>query len=383
MTFGRDIIYDGTTIRVIFQPGKTEALFVTFNELGSTISGDRFWGDALFEELNVSAIGFMTATPNWYPSQEMASAISSVKAIIAGKRVITYGHSQGGYGALKYSRKLDAQAVISFCPQWSINPADTIGNDGRFARFHEPEWQNGLQITSDDLSGDRYIIFDEQHKFDKWNAKKILELGGSKSVICPFTGHESVRLIAEGGRSRKLISTFIDYRPDYASEVRHLLREARRKSGTYKRGIVDYLIRKGKTSSLERWIIECRDDSIGIYARINLAVLRNDVDFLKDVLMSTSHAVLIKCNLIALWTIFHKRNMIEQELYIAKIFPKSFANDPWKRLHTVNSLMRANQNIEAEIELRQIVTQFGTKIGADHIKNFAKKLGITEINDNL
>jgi hypothetical protein len=382
MTVGRKIIHDSQTIRVILQPGETDDFFVTFNELGLKINADSFWGDKLFADTKFSSVGFVTATPNWYPPDEMEPAISAVKSIIGRRRIIAYGHSQGGYGALKYSRALGAQVVVAFCPQWSIDPSDVAGVDGRFHSYHRVDLQNGLQINSDDLAGDRYLIFDKEARFDKWNVEKILGLGGSKVIRCPFTGHQSVRILSEGGVSREFVNIFRQPQDDYTQSLRKLIREARVKSATYKRNLLNYLATRGSVTLFEKYALGTPEHIVG-GVRINLAIKQNDVELLKNIVPATSSVILGNSDLMALWKIFHNRNMIKEELYVANVLAEKFKNDPWKRLHTVNSLIRANLKHEAEIQLREIINQFGTKIGSDHIKRFAKILGLEDISGKI
>ena len=107
------------------------------------------------------------------------------------------------------------------------------------------------------------------------------------------------------------------------------------------------------------------------------------MEFLKNIVPATSSVILGNSDLMALWKIFHNRNMIKEELCVANVLAEKFRNDPWKRLHTVNSLIRANLKHEAEIQLREIITQFGTKVGSDHIKGFAKILGLEDISGKI
>ena len=69
----------------------------------------------------------------------MLAAIEAIEQAVpaaAHARRLTYGVSMGGYGALKYSRKLCADAALVFGPQYSIDP-DLVGHfDSRYADFY-------------------------------------------------------------------------------------------------------------------------------------------------------------------------------------------------------------------------------------------------------
>ncbi len=212
----KSVVFQSPHVCVISQVADTDTIFCTFNELGETVSGDRFWGDTFFEKLKVSSIGVMTTTPNWYPELDMIGAIKAIRAITHGRRVVTYGFSQGGYGALKYSRALDASAALAFSPEWTINPDDTKNFDRRWTNYYRPELRNGLRIEQSDVSANTYVFFDRRYKVDAWNAENILTLAGTKAIATPFCRHATVRLFSETGVGADLISLMMTDASDYS-----------------------------------------------------------------------------------------------------------------------------------------------------------------------
>ena len=72
MAAARRIIYRSEHLTVVHIDAQSETVVVTFNEMGTQASGDHYWGDTLLERMGVSAIGFVSAKPNWYPLADMS-----------------------------------------------------------------------------------------------------------------------------------------------------------------------------------------------------------------------------------------------------------------------------------------------------------------------
>jgi len=74
----RKIIFETEHLVVIEHDFGTETVFVTFNEMGISAKGTKYWGDAFFEKSRISAIGVMSKKPNWYPEDDMMRAIPAI-----------------------------------------------------------------------------------------------------------------------------------------------------------------------------------------------------------------------------------------------------------------------------------------------------------------
>ena len=374
----KSILFQSQHLLVIAQAGETDGIFVTFNEMGLTTNADRFWGDTLFEKLKISAIGVMTPTPNWYPEQDIICALRAIRSITDGRRVVTYGHSQGGYGALKYSGALNAAAVLSFCPQWSINPDDVRTFDDRFHSNYRPNLRNGLRIEPDDVIKNSYLLFDKHSKPDLWNAEKIQERSGTTAIHCPFSGHETVRLPAEAGRSADLVSLFMTESADYSGPLKKIMRQSREKSSTYHKHTYKYLVNLGKFSKLEKLLPKFAGD-LATEVRIMLAVGQLRFGEAQKLITACPRKVLENIGILKCWTICRTNDLMDAELRIAQDIISRSDTDAWTRLHAVNTYIKADLFDEAKGELRLIIDRFGCKVGINHIRSFAQTLGLPEI----
>lgn len=138
------LVYADENLEVIHRRGSSPYLLVTFNEMEMQANGSRFWGQRFCEKAGIAALGFISRRPNWFPAASVVAAVEAAAPILAeAPERILYGHSQGGYAALRYRRRLGASVAVAFCPQISIDPK-TVPFDNRFVRHFAP----GLHTNS-------------------------------------------------------------------------------------------------------------------------------------------------------------------------------------------------------------------------------------------
>lgn len=203
------ILYEDNELEVVYQHYGYSRLVITFNELGM-IGGRGLgaWGGKAFDKLNISYIGFVSKRPNWFPESSFSAALHVIEQIIDRyHNIITYGHSQGGYGAIRFSKRLKASVVLAFCPQYSISPTIMNKLDNRFTGFfiNESE-QETLSATHINDDGFVVVFYDEYEKLDKINVSLMsAEISNVHLVSVAHTGHQAVRVIANAERLALLI----------------------------------------------------------------------------------------------------------------------------------------------------------------------------------
>lgn len=238
---GKKVIFSCPSLYVISQLFDGDDVVVTFNNRGDLCGGDRFWGDVFFEKSGISAIGICATSANWFPPEDMDRAIQAIRNLIGDRRVITYGSSMGGYGALKFSKKLRAHATLAFSPQWSIK-ADECGTyTNQYTEHYDPILKGGEAIIADDLYGRCIIFLDPYEIPDIHHAAKIMNAAEKaphticERVLAPFTWHGTVfQLISAGSRySRRLLELARQREHVDIAQFRRLLRESRPDSVHY------------------------------------------------------------------------------------------------------------------------------------------------------
>lgn len=219
------ILYADENLELIHRPGSSPYLLVTFNEMEMSANGSRFWGLRFCDKLDIAALGFVSRRPNWFPAESVVKAVAAAAPVLrqAPERIL-YGHSQGGYAALRYRRRLGASISIAFCPQFSIDPA-AVPFDGRFARHFSPVLNANMGIAPDHAAGRAYVFHDPFHAVDRRHAEKIAALQAETRLLrVPMTGHGTVRAFAGTARGVSLIEAC---RADDLAGLRRLAREVR------------------------------------------------------------------------------------------------------------------------------------------------------------
>lgn len=384
MTPERKIIFQSENITLVLLEYGTDDVVVTFNELGAVINGDRFWGDVLFDKMEVTAIGFMTPKPNWYPIQETKEAVAAANRAINGRRVITYGHSQGGYGALKFSKALSASVALSFCPQWSIDPADVGTFDTQYARWHIPDLENGSKIEAPDLCPRNFIFFDPHHKVDSAHADNIISCGNVERVIVPFTSHRSVAIVSQGKIAGDLFNYVRQSDEISSAYLRNLIRRARSKSDNYKGEKASALLARAKYSTrfLDvviqtfsgplRTVMECRRHAYS-----------GDLETASAILSGMTDAEFLQTEFLAFWAGFRALSFEAGELRIARLMRARYPGNSLACLHAVNSFIQYGKSDEAVAELSEIATFTDAKDHIGYFVHFITLLKRDDLNESL
>ena len=219
------LIYSDENLEVFHRPGSSTYVLATFNEMEMQANGSRFWGQRFCEKADITALGFISRRPNWFPAASMAKASVAAAPILrqASERIL-YGHSQGGYAALRYRRALDADVAIAFCPQISIDPS-AVPFDGRFTRHFAPSLHEDMEIAPEHAAGRAYVFHDPFHAVDREHAERIAaRQERTRLVPVHMTGHGTVRAFAGTARGLALVEAC---RADDVPGLRALARAAR------------------------------------------------------------------------------------------------------------------------------------------------------------
>lgn len=193
------LIHSGRDMEFLFHSGDTDYLLVSFGEIAYLADGKNFWGKPMVERRRVNAIGVSARSPNWFPRadvEEFAARHRDLLDRFKG-RIVTVGHSMGGYAAIKHSRLLGASTVVVTAPQYTIDRA-AIPNDTRQPiPYFRPELHTGMHPKPDEMSGEIYIFCDLQHSGrPQFDAYASLRLPNIHIVNVPSVGHEVSRVFA-------------------------------------------------------------------------------------------------------------------------------------------------------------------------------------------
>ena len=190
------VLYQSDNIEVLGRQGASDFLVISFGTKNEIADGQSYWLKAVAENADLSIIGFMPRTSTWYPEAEVAEAVETVRHVLeAYRHIVVIGTSMGGYAALKHAARLGATHVLSFAPQYSIDPHDVGYFDNRFIACFDPDLHHGMAITGADMSGHAFIFYDPRYGDDLENVRLIGQaIGDFTAVPVPNTGHFPIKL---------------------------------------------------------------------------------------------------------------------------------------------------------------------------------------------
>lgn len=102
-----------------------DVCFVTFSPRQAAGISTGF-GEGLFTARRINAFHFISKWNHWWQTDDFATAAAVVDAFLKDgdcKRLVAYGSSMGGTGALLASQHLPVTETLVFCPQYSMDPA--------------------------------------------------------------------------------------------------------------------------------------------------------------------------------------------------------------------------------------------------------------------
>lgn len=162
---------------------------ITFDNYGSATTFDRDgFGQQFFMARGISVIVVLGRGNDWYQYADMPEAIAAITDMVAGAdRVMTYGSSMGGYGALRFADAIGAHACLALSPQYSNNPARTPfewrwTQEAATVRWL-PEIDGRLRATIKPV-----VIFDPRGD-DGRHADLIAADIAITAIPLPYTGH--------------------------------------------------------------------------------------------------------------------------------------------------------------------------------------------------
>lgn len=152
-------------------------LFVTFEPAGiAQVNRSKYragWGEQIFRNMGISCLCVKANASNWYLKPDLAQALTELRPFFDSfGRVITYGGSMGGFGALSYADLIGADTVISINPQSTLDRRIVPWEDRypvaqeQRLDFDQPHadaqgnFTNARQVL---IFGDRWFWYDNDH----------------------------------------------------------------------------------------------------------------------------------------------------------------------------------------------------------------------------
>lgn len=234
----REVLFAGDDVLAYGRAGDPAApLVITFGAIPPAGRLERAgFGDKFLADRQINALHVVPLKKQWYQTPEMAALLPLLQARRAGfGRCVLYGSSMGAYASLLYAARLDADGVIAFAPQMSIDP--------RKAPF-DPRWRaigQRLCFLDDEAVAESQaargvsIFYDPFHPLDRRHALAFARDGVSFHPV-PFAGHQVGHMLLQTGCLDSTAAGLIHDDFDWAP-IRVRMRAHRSNAQTYWRGL--------------------------------------------------------------------------------------------------------------------------------------------------
>jgi len=196
---------------------------ITFDSYSDYRSLDRrAFGQDFFASRQIDAIHFVSRENDWYQDPDLPGVAASVAALVNRyHRVVAYGSSMGGYGAIRFGGMAGASAALAISPQFSIDP--------RTARF-ERRWKYDSEridfllerTLTAPFVATAYIVYDP-HDLDRRHVELFRRHTRVVDVALVDVGHPATGTLAEAGLLGDLVLDFVSDRLDVADIARRML----------------------------------------------------------------------------------------------------------------------------------------------------------------
>ncbi|MFN3815336.1 tetratricopeptide repeat protein [Brevundimonas sp.] len=237
-----------------------DVLFVTFSHRNWTpASGKEYWGKEPLAKLGVSTLGLIARTRHWYPEDDTRSLLDGIAGtgLFRNRRIITYGTSMGGYGAVKYASQIGAEVALAIVPQWSIDPAEVGHVDPRYVSSFVPELHRDMRITAGDMAKETHVIYDPLFPMDRFHFERLAQSGAAvRPVVATGQGHAPGFVLAEGRQGGALLRAYAHGAPEPWRDARNALRAARPGSFSYFQSMAKTLRSAGQPGKAVRYLDE-------------------------------------------------------------------------------------------------------------------------------
>ncbi len=196
------LLYAGTEIRGYFHEGTSDYLLVTFSELHHERLGEgHYFLKQLVTTADISCVGVINTVKGFYLSPEMDEIYRLVDKARGGRKVIVFGQSMGGYGAIKHSARLKADYVIACSPFYSLDEDELEFPSERHRKIllhslahHDVAQRSefkGMGIKEADSGGRVITLYDPSDFVDLFDSSLLRKhLPKAEFVTVPHAGHE-------------------------------------------------------------------------------------------------------------------------------------------------------------------------------------------------
>ncbi|MFK7942125.1 MAG: hypothetical protein AB8B85_04300 [Paracoccaceae bacterium] len=195
-----------------YLPGD-HTLWITFDHAGlpkHAAEGRLGWGLQELSRNGWSVLSVKARAADWFLKPDLAAFFASAEfaRIAEGKtRIVLYGLSMGGFGALAYSTMIPGSVALAISPQSTLDPAK-VPWEKRFDYALGEDWTGPLGDlnTLSPAHAEAYIIYSPDNKFDGPHIARLDRFGPLTLLPLAGNAHTPGGVLTEGGFLKSLIA---------------------------------------------------------------------------------------------------------------------------------------------------------------------------------
>jgi pimeloyl-ACP methyl ester carboxylesterase len=154
----------------------------------------------------------------WYQYDEAAiiavtERIEQARRSTGAERLVCLGNSMGGFGALLFGSMLNADAILAFCPQTTIDPAVTSAlGDDRWRAYQDKivSYPRGDLAKEIPARGRVIVCYGRDDKLDAAHVERVRPSWKPREVIVDDAHHDAAAALKARGQLLPLIRESIE-----------------------------------------------------------------------------------------------------------------------------------------------------------------------------
>lgn len=233
--FPEEVTYPGTGVNcrrarlpgydIDVIPGD-DVVFVTFFAADIDSRHKLPWGASFLRRSGHTVVGIKGQGQDWYRGRDLHQFIRSeaFRSFLAGyRKVVFYGASKGGFGALAFSEVVEKPIVLAISPQVSLD-LSIVPFEHRYLAGQAQDWSGDFRNAIDSLrdDGDYHVLLDPLESNDVMHLKLLLSARKGRFTVgkLPLAGHALPERLVAMGKLGEIVRRVRDQDADEAFYAR-------------------------------------------------------------------------------------------------------------------------------------------------------------------
>lgn len=158
---------------------------------------DSYWGSGFLAGRKLDHLSICARVHSWYRSDIIVNFLTEIGREKTYSRVLTYGVSKGGSGALWHAKAVGASEVLAFVPQVTYGPQVLARGDDRWHSASYHDWpEDELAASLSDVERVT-VLTDTRNAFERAHLDDLRRIwdGPIRVIDMRYAGHDCVGML--------------------------------------------------------------------------------------------------------------------------------------------------------------------------------------------